>query len=109
MVESRAAHRVKLLARAEAGFGQAATWNTYATVWAKIAPLSGRQAWAAQQFVSEVSHTITIRYRQDVQARHRIQFGGRNFEIKAVLNPEERNIRLDLLCEEINDGAALAS
>jgi SPP1 family predicted phage head-tail adaptor len=77
----------------------------FATVWAAVEPLSGRELYTAQQKVSEVTHRITIRWMEGVKARQNVWFNDRQFQIEAVENPEERNIVLYLLCIELDDSA----
>ena len=80
--------------------GYADSWADTATVWARIEPLSGRERLAAQRIEDTVTHRVTIRYRSGVSARQRIAFGVRVFNIRAVLDVDERNEWLELLCEE---------
>lgn len=76
-----------------------------ANCWASIETLSGRDALAAQQFVELVTHKVTIRYLPGVAARQVVQFGSRQFQIMAVLNPDEQTKKLILLCIEVNGNA----
>jgi SPP1 family predicted phage head-tail adaptor len=76
-------------------------WSTYATVWAEIMPLQGRELENAQQISEKCDFEIFIRYNSAVQSTHRVIFGSRTFEIQAVLNIEERNAKLKLICTEI--------
>lgn len=69
-------------------------------VWARVNALSGSEGYRAQQVQASLSHEVEIRYRPDVTARARVSYGGRYLYVTAVLNPEERNERLRLLCEE---------
>ena len=84
----------------DAGGGYADSWAGTATLWARIEPLSGRERLAAQQIEDTVTHRVTIRYRSGVSAQQRIAFGVRVFNIRAVLDVDERNEWLELLCEE---------
>jgi SPP1 family predicted phage head-tail adaptor len=77
------------------------TWSTYATVWAEIKPLQGRELENAQQISEKCDYEVFIRYNSSVLATHRIVYGTRTFEINAVLNLEERNEILKLICTEI--------
>lgn len=76
------------------------TWTTYATVWAAVEPLRGDERYASQQVQPGVSHKVTMLYRSDVQAAHRVKFGTRVFEIRSVLSPFEREQTTELQCEE---------
>jgi SPP1 family predicted phage head-tail adaptor len=76
------------------------TWATYATRWARVQPLRGRDRWAAQQVNAQVTHEITLRHVRGVKAEHRIKFGDRVFTIEAPVNPEEKGAVLTLPCRE---------
>jgi len=80
--------------------GLTKTWETLATVWAAVEPLRGREYFAAQQVTAEITHKVTLRYLTGVRPEMRVQFGDREFDIMAVINPQERNIYLELMCVE---------
>lgn len=75
-------------------------WSTFASVWASIEPLSGRELLQYQQLNAELSHRVVIRYNSSVDSKCRIVIGTRVLDINVVKNPEERNIFLELLCKE---------
>lgn len=77
--------------------------TVFANVWASVEALNGTDKFAAHEFVSEVSHQVTIRYLPGITASMQVWFSGRQFQINAVLNTDERNKLLILLCVEIND------
>lgn len=81
--------------------GATESWGTEATVSARIRPGRGQEFVLAQQVHAELSHEITIRYYSGVVPQWRVYFGSRIFEIVSVRDIEERNIRMELLCEEI--------
>lgn len=60
-------------------------WTTYANVWAEIVPLSAREFIAAAAEQSEVRARITIRYRPDVNASHRVVHRGMRYDIHGVM------------------------
>ena len=99
-------HRVVLEAEAPApdgGGGQGDPWaaaTTIATLRASITPLSGRERLHAQQLEAGVTHRILLRYRPGVTARQRLRFGDRLFNIRAVIDVEERHRWLEILAEE---------
>ena len=81
------------------------TWSDVATVWGEIVPLSGSESVSADSLQASTSHQITIRYRSGVNTALRIKYGVRLFDIQNVLNPDERNKTLTLLCiEGLSDG-----
>lgn len=85
----------------DGGGGSAQTWAPFATVYAKVAPLTGTEAGVASQVGSAVTHRVEIRYRAGVTSKMRINYGGRILNVRAVLNIEERNRELHLMCEEL--------
>lgn len=102
-------HRIQIvkptLAQDSAGGWQQDTDSVFATVWASIEALTGRELYAAQQRVSEVTHKITIRWYPGIVARMNVWFDNRVFQIQAVQNPDERKIMLVLLCLERDNSA----
>ena len=70
------------------------------TVWASIEPLSGKEYFSAKQVNSKVNVKITIRYINSLLSHWVVQFGQRIFNIEAIINFEERNRYLQLLCSE---------
>lgn len=81
--------------------GQVATWATAATVWGKVEPLSGREAWQAQQVRPDVTHKVTIRAYPGLTPKHRLRVdGSRVFHIESVLNLEERGRVMECACRE---------
>lgn len=96
-------HRViieRLTATQDAAGQETGTWGTFATRWASLEPLSGRELVNAQQVSAEVTHAITLRYLSGVVPKMRAVFGGRNFDIQSVLNRDERKVELELLVRE---------
>jgi SPP1 family predicted phage head-tail adaptor len=81
---------------------QTPTWTSLGTVWASVEPLSGREYFAAAQMQSEVSTRIVIRPISGVTLtpKDRVKFGSRYFDIQSVINRDERNRELQLLCVE---------
>ena len=65
----------------------------------------GDSANGAGGFISKVTHQVVMRYRTGITANMQVQFNGRQFQIEAVQNPDERNKMLILQCVEINDSA----
>lgn len=81
------------------------TWpvgSTYATVWAAITDLSGRELEHAQQIHATATVLARIRYRSDVTAEHRGVVGSRTLEF--VAPPQDREGRkreLHIVCREV--------
>ena len=81
-------------------------WQEVATVWAEIAPISGREFIMSQAIQSQVTARLTIRYRDDVDASMRCVHmrSGRPdviYNIKAVLADVESGMEyLTLPCSQ---------
>jgi len=75
-------------------------WQTFATVWARVEPLSGLEQPQGHQMDLSINHRVTIRYLAGVTPRMRVLFGARKFNIVSVLNSDERNVSMSLLCTE---------
>lgn len=96
-------HRIELQEETKVSDGAGGwvdTWATYATVWAKIKPLSGTEGIFGMQLQDTITHDILIRYRPGVVPAHRVKYGDRLFNIRQAINLEERNRWIDLRAEE---------
>lgn len=97
-------HQVTIQTRSisQDALGQAiATWSDGTTIWARVEPLSGSETAGQVQTQATMTHKVTIRYRSGMGVLDRLKFGTRILEINAVRNPEERNIWLELDCQEV--------
>jgi len=82
-------------------FGQRSQWETFAeNVPAMVQDVRGSELYRSQQFVDQVTHIVTIRYLTGLEMKMRVIFEGRELQIQAVLNPDQRRIRHDILCLE---------
>jgi SPP1 family predicted phage head-tail adaptor len=87
--------------RTEGEGGTAAiAWSPVAQVWAAVAPLAGRETVAADAVTGRVTHEVRLRFRDGVRPEMRFAAGSRMFEIRAVLDEDERRRWLVCLCEE---------
>jgi SPP1 family predicted phage head-tail adaptor len=78
------------------------TWQNLANVWASVEPLSAREQFNLHSTYTEATHKVTIYYLAGVTAKCRVLFGTRTFNIESVVNPEERNEDLNLICSEVH-------
>lgn len=76
------------------------TWSDVAELWIGIKPLSGNELQSARATDAKVTHELTARYRSGVRPEHRLKFGQRIFNIKSVLDVDERNRTMKLICAE---------
>ena len=83
--------------------------TVFAEVWAAVEALSattfGKELYSAQQKVSQVTHRVTIRYIDGVKSSMNVWHRDRQFQIEAVVDPDEQQKVLFLLCIERNDSA----
>lgn len=80
-------------------------WVRFATEWADIQPLSGREFVAAQAVHAGVNTRITIRARPGVLPSMRFTYRGTHYDIHAVLPDRTLKRHINLMCEAgVNDG-----
>lgn len=103
MESGKLRHRVAVQTATEAqdAHGQAIkTWADTAKVWASIEPLRGREYIEARQTTATVTHRIRLRHRA-LTVGQRITHAGRVFNVESVLNPAERDVLLEVMCQEV--------
>lgn len=76
-------------------------WPDVATVYAYIEPTGGGEFYAAQKTNSEANVNVWIRYLSSIKPYMRVKYGERYFDILNVLNWEEGNRWLKLICREL--------
>ena len=85
-------HRVTLESAAGApdGAGGAAiTWDTVATLWSRVDPVSAGERIVAGHLSGVVTHQLVFRWRDDIAGGMRVRFRGRTFRLLAVHDPDE--------------------
>lgn len=75
------------------------TWSTFATVWAKVQALSGREAERYGEIVGFTGHKVTIRALPGVTTSMRIIYRNRTLEVGAI-NEFDRVRYVELICTE---------
>ncbi len=75
-------------------------WETFATTWASVEPIIGKEYFAQQREQAAVSHKIRMRHIAGITHKMRVAWGARIFEIESVLNVGERNREVVLMCSE---------
>ena len=80
------------------------TWSTFATVRASVEPLQGREYLALQQVQSEAGVKIRIRYLPGLNAKMRVLWTSKIYEIENILEIESRRREIHLMCRENQDG-----
>lgn len=100
----RMRHRVelqRLTERQDDVGGVSLEWNTYATVWAAVEPIRGREYFIREQVAGDVSHRVVMRWRSGVSVRDRVLHDGRQLEVESVLDRDERRVELELMAREV--------
>lgn len=85
----------------DGGGGHEEVWTDLTTVWGSVEPLNGKERYDAQQIQATLSHKIRIRYYPNLKPSMRVKFETRVFNILSIINFEERNRELQLMCEEL--------
>lgn len=80
--------------------GVTETWADTATLWAHVEEIAGSERYEANQIASNLTHRVTIRYRTAVIPQQRVKYGTRILKIVSVVNPDQRNEMLELMCSE---------
>lgn len=80
--------------------GWTVSYSTLATVWAAIWDATASEVNAANQTSLVITHRIRIRYRSAFKSAWRLKFGNRYFAIVSVVNKNEKNEYLDIMCKE---------
>mgnify|MGYP001577893075 CR=1 FL=1 len=79
----------------------APTWTTFASPRASIEPSQGQERWVGERLMAEVDTIVMVRYVAGITPKTmRVKFGSRTFNLVALVNVQERNRELRLLCKE---------
>ena len=80
------------------------TWTDQVTTRAAIWPMKSVERIESMKLDNEVTHKIRIRYRTGITAKMRVKFvkdnSTRYFNIRSIINADERNIYLELMATE---------
>lgn len=92
----------------DTGGGAGEDWVTFATVWANIAPLTGRERYVAQQIEGVASMRIKIRYRAGITNKMRAVKGSmpkpdKIYAIHTAYDPDGKRAELIMLADEVKE------
>ena len=83
------------------GYGSSTTtWVDTISVWAAMWPISANETIKNDKLRGDVTHRIRIWYRTGVTYKNRIKWGTKYYQVIGIINPNEENVYLDLLCKE---------
>lgn len=101
-------HRVQIQTATETTSsigGVSRAWATTATRWAAVEPLRGDERATQQQIDAAVTHRVRMRWGTAVSPKDRLIHRGRTFEVAAVVNVNERDKYIEIMCTEQISGA----
>lgn len=81
--------------------GETITWPGVITVWASVEPLRGDEFIEAQRAGARVDTRIVMRYQSGIVPEMRATEGSHTWDILSVINVEERDRELQLMCREV--------
>jgi len=79
------------------------SWADLATCWARVESTAGKERFSAMHQQAEADYRILCRYQSalsDLAPDDRITHNSKTFDIKAVINTEERNIELQVFAKQ---------
>lgn len=76
-------------------------WVDVLTCRAGIFPISGKEFFKGEGLQGEVTHKILLRYYPSIERNMRVKFNNRYFQITSVINFQEMNRELQLMCKEL--------
>lgn len=76
-------------------------WVNIKSVWAMIKTVSGKEYMSAAQTQNENKTRFVIRHITDIHPDMRIVFKNRVFEMQAIINDDEANKTLTIVCKEL--------
>lgn len=96
-------HRIRIeqaVRTPDGGGGAEVTWQLVAQVWAAIWPRTSSEQLQSDRVAGIATHDIWIRYRPDVVPQMRFVSGNRTFDIRGVLDIDERRRWLKCVSQE---------
>lgn len=80
--------------------GASIVWTTAATVWSSLWPVSAGERIQANAPTLIITHRVRIRYRSDIKPSWRLKYGNRYLSVVSIINANEADRQLDLMCRE---------
>lgn len=86
-------------------------WDLIETCWGSVSPASAAdlRRVVAGTVTALLPYLVLVPYVAGVTTQTRVTYNGRTFAVQAVRNVDERNIRLEIICEERVSGGAAGS
>jgi SPP1 family predicted phage head-tail adaptor len=86
----------------DGGGGYTETPTDVTEIPARVEPLEGREQLLAMQTGMQRPHRFTMRYRSGMTGAKTLIYDGRTFDIKSIVDPEERHRELVITADEVN-------
>lgn len=101
MFDRRLIIEYKVYSRSSLG-GEVVTWTTEDTIWASVKPIGStrREYLSMQQVQADVTHMVTIRFRNGLTPDKRFRYGNRILTIQNVVDMGERHETIICYCKE---------
>lgn len=87
----------------DGGGGYTETRVDFATVWMAVEPLEGREQLTAMQTGMQRPYRFTCRYLPGVTGALTLLYDGRTFDVRSVVDPEEKHRILVMLAEQVSE------
>jgi SPP1 family predicted phage head-tail adaptor len=106
MRAGRLRHKIRLerATETQSAFGEPVkAWTLLKEVWGAVEPLKGAERQRAQQASAVEDVRIVVRWSSDIASlnvKDRVVFGTKIYDIKSVLNINERNSEFNLMAVE---------
>lgn len=84
----------------DAGGGSAVTWTRLTNLYCNIKPIRAEEKYRQGQVQDSVTHDVYIRHRDNISTKYRLVYESRVFNIRGILNIDERDRYLLLKCQE---------
>jgi SPP1 family predicted phage head-tail adaptor len=78
--------------------------SVFACAWAAIEPLNGRELFDAARESVSISTRVRMRPIEGVTEAMHVDFEGRKYDIETVINHNERDREMILMCSERKEG-----
>lgn len=76
----------------------------FAVVWADVQPISGKEYFGAAAIKAEKLVRFKIRYIQGITNDMTVEFEGKTYSVKSIIDTDMRHKELILVCEVIQNG-----
>jgi SPP1 family predicted phage head-tail adaptor len=83
------------------------SWITFATTWASIQPLRGKELSDAAQMGGRITHKIISRHVQNVTPDMRIVHGTTVYHVESAFLIDNRNITLQIMARQVANQSAI--